>query len=185
MVHFREKMDMEFINVLSEKRHQVVEKWFAMTLNTYPAGGVGLLEDIKDRFSNPIGWTIYNGLNELYELIVSGIDLGDTKPTLASIIKITAVQNCSAAEALGFVFLLKRAIREVLGKDINSFFPELMIFDERIDHLALTAFELYAKCKQQIFDIRLKEVKFQNVMMNKIMNRNFEGKVQGCMDGNK
>jgi hypothetical protein len=179
MVHFRGKTGMKSMNILSEKKTQVVKKWFTMTLNTYPSGSAVFLEDINDRFSNPIGWTIYNGLNELYELILSGSDFRETNLSLASIIKIKAVQNCSPAESLEFVFLLKRAIREVLGKDINSFSPDLLMFDEKIDHLALTAFEMYTKCKQQIFEIRLKEVKSQNVMMNRIMNRNIEDKVKG------
>jgi hypothetical protein len=185
MVHFRGKTGMESMNILSEKKTQVVKKWFAMTLNTYPSGSALFLADINDRFSNPVGWTIYNGLNELYELILSGSDFGETNPSLASIIKIKAVQNCSSAEDLEFVFLLKRAIREVLGKDINSCSPDIAVFDERIDHLALAAMKMYVKCKQQIFEIRLKEVKSQNVMMNRIMNGNNEDKVQGCMGGNK
>jgi hypothetical protein len=185
MVHFRGKTGMETINILSEKKTLVVKKWFALTLNTYPSGSALFLADINDRFSNPVGWTIYNGLNELYELILSDSDFGETIPSLASIIKIKAVQNCSPAEALEFVFLLKQAIREVLGKDINSFSPEITIIDEKIDHLALTAFEIYAKYKQQIFEIRLKEVKSQNIRMYRIMNGDTEDKVQGYMGGNK
>jgi hypothetical protein len=60
---------------------------------------------------------------------------------------------------LSFAFLLKKAIREILGKEIrtNQDYDELMEFESKIDRLALQAFDIYMNCREKLFEIKLSQ----------------------------
>ena len=75
--------------------------------------------------------------------------------------RIRAVQDLSPSEGIGFVFLLKQAIGETLqGSDTNlnggSGLTEL---HQRIDRLALEAFDLFVHCRETIYDLRVREIR--------------------------
>ena len=67
----------------------------------------------------------------------------------------------TTTQAITFVFLLKKAIREVLADDIGKSlgYRSLLEFEARIDELALLALDIYMKCREKVHEIRLKEVK--------------------------
>ena len=73
---------------------------------------------------------------------------------LEDIIRIRAVQDMSPAQAAGFMLPLKTLIREELGDD-----PALFALFERIDRLALEAFDTLVRCKVKIYDLRGKAVR--------------------------
>ena len=53
-------------------------------------------------------------------------------------------EDFTAAQAVAFVFLLKRILRDPAR-------------DERIDALALRAFDLYMQCREKIWEIKAKQ----------------------------
>ena len=67
-------------------------------------------------------------------------------------------QDLSPAEAVGFVHQLKRAVREVLGGASDEGLPSRARseLEDRIDALALSAFEVYTRCREQVFEIRVR-----------------------------
>ncbi len=71
------------------------------------------------------------------------------------------MQDFSPSQAVAFIFLLKRVIREELESEIpeNQLFDELMIIDSRIDDMALLGFDIYMGCREKIYEIRAKEAK--------------------------
>jgi len=80
---------------------------------------------------------------------------------IETLVRIRAVQSVSAAEAVGFAFQLKRAVRLELGDLLLG--PELsreaVALEERIDGLAGLAFEVYVSCREQIAEIRVGEMR--------------------------
>ena len=82
---------------------------------------------------------------------------------LDPIVRIRAVQDFSPAEAVGFVFLLKRVVRQELGGEIrqNRAESQLLDFESQVDDLALKAFDLYMLCREQIYQLRAREIKNQ------------------------
>jgi len=66
---------------------------------------------------------------------------------------VRAVQGQRPSQALEFVFLLKRALRGVLGEAYDA------AFDERVDGLALVAFDAYVTCREEIHEIRVREAR--------------------------
>jgi len=53
------------------------------------------------------------------------------------------------------VFLLKRAVREVL-QEASADAAVLSDLESRVDALALAAFETYTRCREELFEIRLR-----------------------------
>ena len=89
------------------------------------------------------------------------MDLEKVCSHLDQVIRIRAVQDFSPAQAVGFIFLLKKAVREQLEKDIREkrLSEEISLFESKIDELALLSFDIYMKCREKIYEIRVNEVK--------------------------
>jgi hypothetical protein len=149
--------------LLVEKRPHIVTRWTDLIFETYPPEASKLMRSKKNQISNPLGATIEEGAEKLFGWLVEGdqADLKDLCRLLDNIVRIRAVQEFSASHSIGFVFLLKTAIRSVLNTEIrrHQLFEELSEFERRIDDLALLAFDNYSQCREQIHEIRLMEVR--------------------------
>ena len=146
---------------LSEKRPVIIRKWFDVIMDTYPVDASNYLKKQENRFINPIGHTILQGVESIYDELISGIDTERVSPFLDNIIRIRAVQDFSASEAVSFIFSLKKIIQEEVGGDKQNDVPytDLLEFDSRIDILALLSFDIFMKCKEKIYDIRANELR--------------------------
>jgi hypothetical protein len=71
------------------------------------------------------------------------------------------VLDLSPSAAVGFVFLLKRAIGEEMrgGDAQRTCEAGLAELHGQIDRLALEAFDLFMQCREKIYDLRLREIR--------------------------
>jgi hypothetical protein len=61
---------------------------------------------------------------------------------------------------VSFVFLLKRVIRaEIKEAADRAAADELAEIDAQIDQIALFAYDIYVKCREQVYELRVNEVK--------------------------
>lgn len=152
---------MKLENLLAHKRSDILQRWLRLILETYPCDTSGFFEKEKDQFANPVGYTIRKEIETLFTDIVRGVNSHDISKSLDKIIRIRAVQNFSPSQAVVFLFLLKRAIREELESAIKDdhIFDEFLALHSRIDELALLTFDTYMKCREKIYEIRVNEVK--------------------------
>ena len=148
---------MVFARLLEEKKSTILDRWFDLVLETYPADTQRFLKKQKSRFGNPVAHEILQGIEGIFDQLVKGGEEEAISPFLDRIVRIRAVQEFTPAQALGFIFGLKRVIREELGG--HPFPAELLECERRIDRLALLAFNIYVGCKEQIFQLRVDEVK--------------------------
>jgi len=149
-------------DLLSKKRRSIVEKWFDQILDTYPEDTSKFLKKEKDPFANPVRHTILKGIEGVYdELLEEGKSPEALNTFLDNVIRIRAVQDFSPSQALAFVFSLKTVIRDVLGKEIreNHLHDQLLLFESRVDALALRAFDVYMGCREEMYELRVNEVK--------------------------
>ena len=157
------------------RKNTIVEEWLRLTLRTYPEPTTQFLSQENDPFRNPVGTTFRKGLAALFDELVSAGDLAATVPVLDRIVRIRAVQNFTASQAVAFVFLLKQVVRGELGESTTLFAGEYAILEARIDKLALLAFDIFVKCREQIFEIKAKEAKRMVYVLERSQQRKSSG----------
>jgi len=145
-------------NLLSDKRSHIIKRWQEAIIASYPKDSQGFLKRTKSQFANPVGWIIAKEIETLYDEVMRGDDPEKVAACLETIIRIRAVQDFSPSQAVGFVLELKDIIREALGTGPS---PDMDAIGRRVDKVLLTAFDVYSKCRQKIYDIRVREVKNQ------------------------
>jgi hypothetical protein len=151
------------VKLLEQEKDAILKKWLDLTLDTYPEETKKFLARASDRFANPVGSSIESGMEVVFNWLLKE-DEGQEPPFMAEldkIIRIRAVQDFSPARAVGFLILLKNAVRETLAKEIRDArrFEELLTFESRIDRVALLAFNIYMQCRETLFDIRAAEIR--------------------------
>ena len=143
---------------LKERRNTILDRWKALALDVYPERAARFIDSERDRFQNPVGHALYESLGSLLDGLLGDVPTEEMREALDGVIRVRAVQDMPASAAVGFVFLLKRAAREVLG-EAGEDDEGLLQLEDRIDRLALLAFDQYARCREQIYDLRLREVR--------------------------
>jgi hypothetical protein len=155
------KENMKLEDFLSENRAEIADRWSSLVLETYPLDAQRFLKKQKDPFANPVGTTLRKQIQELYGLLLGEIDPQELAPILDGIVRIRAVQDFNPSQAVFFVFLLKKVVREKLEKEIQDhrLVDDLLVFEAKLDEVALLAFDIYVKCKEKLYEIRAMEAK--------------------------
>ncbi|MDQ1333273.1 MAG: hypothetical protein QG552_223 [Thermodesulfobacteriota bacterium] len=149
---------MSLKNLLSEKRSSIIKRWQDAIVSSYPKDSRGFLKRTKSQFANPVGCIITKEIETLYDEVIKGDNADKISSCLDTIIRIRAVQDFTPSQAVAFVLQLKDIIREELG---NNHSPDMDAFDKQVDEILLMAFDVYSKCRQKIYEIRVREVKNQ------------------------
>jgi hypothetical protein len=157
------KENMKLERFLFEKRADIVDRWSNLTLETYPLDAQRFLKKQKDPFANPVGTTLRKQIEKLFAIILGEIDAQELAPTLDGIVRIRAVQDFHPSQAVVFVFLLKRVVREELEKGAQKehLIGEVHDFEAKLDEVALLAFDIYVQRKEKLYEIRAMEAKSQ------------------------
>jgi hypothetical protein len=152
---------MRLNNLLAQRKTAIIKNWFTLAVETYPPDTASFLKRQKDPFANPVGRTISLGLEALFNELLKEMDHDTVISSLDPIIRIRAIQNFSPAQAVSFIFLLKKAIRENIEKEASEeqLFNELLLFESKIDQLVMIAFNLYMECKEKIYDLKANEMR--------------------------
>ncbi len=156
---------------LAQKRTAVLEKWFELILETYPEDTARFLKQDKDRFTNPVGYNTYQGISKIYDGLIHGESINDLVSPLNDVVRIRSIQAFSPSQAVSFVFKLKEAIKAVNGIEADKISREWLQLESRIDELALRAFDIYTECREQICEIRIKEIKAQNEQARRLLRK--------------
>ena len=146
---------------LSEKKKPIQERWFNLIVETYPPETVQFLKSQKDRFANPVGSTIFQGIEDIFDHILQGSEPEKIGIFLDNVIRIRAVQDFTSSQAIGFIFQLKKVIREELKNEIreNGLSDELLALESEIDNLALLSFDIFMKCREQVYDLKANDLR--------------------------
>ena len=148
-------------NILSDKRSVILKRWIDHILDTYPAETANFLREKKNRFTNPVGHSVSEGVEGIFEDLLQGIDKDRVSVFLDNIIRIRAIQEFTPSQAISFVFFLKQIIRDELKKEIreNKLSDELTLLEDQIDYLGLLAFDIFMRCREKLYDIKANEMR--------------------------
>ena len=166
---------MKLYNLLSEKKSAILNRWYDAVLDTYPSDTSGFLKGQKNPFLNPVGSTIFQGIENLFEELLcennspipslvkgseGGLSGEKASLFLDDIIRIRAVQEFTPSQSVAFVLLLKNAIREELKSELveRQLLEELLFFESKIDDMALLSFDIYMKCREKLFQLKVNEL---------------------------
>lgn len=131
---------------------EIAERWLEKTVGAYPAGSRPFLAADGDPFRNPVGHTLHDNLTVLVRECLGGMDRRAMEPAVDALMRLRAVQDFSPGDALRFLFDL-RAIA------LDAGIPLPVDFSARVDEIALLAFDKYMACREQIFDLRARELR--------------------------
>jgi hypothetical protein len=149
--------------LLTKEKTSILKRWFELAVEVYPPETQKFLKNHKDPFTNPVGACIVGGTEKIFDLLVRGVDCRSEEScrSMDKILRIRAVQDVTAADAVGFVFLLKKAVREALDKEIRQqhLAEELSEFEARVDGMALVAFDVFMQCREQLYEIKANEIR--------------------------
>jgi hypothetical protein len=152
---------MSLKKLLKERKSAILERWFDSILETYPADTKHFLRTKKDRFENPVAHRISGGIEGIFDQILNDEKAEEASPFLDKVIRIRAVQDYSPSQALAFIFDLKGLVREAVVEDTHEgqLSEELWRFEQKIDEVGLLALDVYMKCREEIYELRVNEIK--------------------------
>ena len=159
--------------ILKGHRSVIIQRWMELIIDTYPAEGKKFLHREKDRFANPVGYAFTSGTELLFDSLISRQFSDRETEALEKMVRVRAVQDFSPSQAVIFMFLLKKATREVIAEQLSDpqLAVELLEYEVDIDRLALAAFDLFMQAREKLFDIRIKEIKDRSKMLHERMLR--------------
>ena len=155
------RRSMSLKKLLEENKSVILSRWFDAVLETYPADTRQFLRSKKNQFDNPVAHRISSGIEGIFSQILNDAEEKEASSFLDKIIRIRAVQDFTPSQAVAFIFALKRLVREELGEKIREaqLSEELWRFEEEIDKMGLLALDIYMKCREEVYELRVNEVK--------------------------
>jgi len=133
---------------------EIAERWLESTVASYPAKVQPFLAAEQDPFRNPVGSTLRRSLAAIVRESLGAMDMQALSVAVDELIRLRAVQDFTPREALRFIFDLRTAAAES-GVAVPADFPS------RVDEIALLAFDKYMACREQIFDLRTRELRLR------------------------
>lgn len=156
------KRNMNLNQHLKEKKSEILKQWFDFVAGTYPDETSTFLKKKKAQFANPVGFTLEEGLEHLFDALLAGMLPDTVSRFLDSIVRLRAIQDFTPSEAVSFIFQLKKVVRQELGNEVlrqEGMAAELSAFDSAVDDLSLFAFDLYVKCREKIYELKANEAR--------------------------
>ena len=148
---------------IEEHRGEILRRWIEGVIDNYPEETGKFLRTQSDRFANPVGASLREGLTELLDGVLRGVEPDELTSALDRVIRVRAVQEFSPSAAVGFVFDLKDLLHEVTKGAGADAADSLDALDDRIERLGLHAFDVYMNCREQMWSIRMQEIRNQSL----------------------
>ncbi len=104
-----------------------------------------------DPFRNPAGHTLRHNLGVLFDAVILSDDRGAAAAAVAEIVRLRAVQDFDADEAVAFLPIVKSIVDDDGAPDAD--------LDARIDRLTEVARGVYRECRGRIDTIRVNELR--------------------------
>ena len=153
---------------LAKQRENLVKKWFDGILQAYPESTTRFLAQEKDPFQNPVGSALKASLTALFDGLIQTKEWASMSSVLNDIMKVRAVQDFTAGQAVSFPFLLKKILRKECPADLSRCPDAFAGLEARIDDMALLAFDLYMQCRERVYEIKHNEARRSMFMLERI-----------------
>ncbi|WP_147819942.1 RsbRD N-terminal domain-containing protein [Salidesulfovibrio onnuriiensis] len=147
--------------LIAEHKADMADKWADLIFGTYPVETQKIWKNKKNRFSNPVGAAIREATGELIDHLLQWEDADAICTSLDKMIRIRSVQDFSPSQALSFLFLFKKLLRDEYFEKLRKSeeLEHLLRFEAKLDNMVLLAIDIYSRSREQIYRLRVEEVK--------------------------
>lgn len=157
---------MSLQTLLSDRKKDILKKWQNEIFQQYPADSIRFLSSESNQFANPVGHSIREHTENLFCGLLAEGDITPEKinPILDEMLRIRAIHDLTPSEALRYLYILKKVIsRELneISEHDNKLYYDLITFYSRIDEVILIAFDVYSKCREKLYEIKVETAKNQ------------------------
>jgi hypothetical protein len=150
---------MTLIDLLTEKRAIIQQRWFDRILEDYPPETQALFRENKSPYSNPIGFTLRKGMEGIIDELLRPAGVAEARAILEPVMKVRAVENLPPSQGGKFILPLREVVsetvREARRNDLLG--QEWLDLNSRITQLALLGMNLYSECREKVNRLRIKE----------------------------
>jgi hypothetical protein len=150
--------------LINKNKEQILKSWRDRIFGGYPAEASKMLASNKDRFANPVGYSIKNGTKIIIEQLTGNMERSEIRKALDDIVRIRSVQDFTPYQATEFIFQLKRCVWNMINDsqtdDISL--REISQLDSKIDDIALMTFEIYSECREKLFEVKANNIKMRS-----------------------
>ncbi len=146
--------------ILASRRPQILRRWLELMYTLCPPETRGFLANERDPFANPVGQTLREAADELYERVCHP-GRPDACPALENLMRLHAVQGIAPSQAVAFLLALKRLLRAEINVALQgpTIHLDLETLDDRIDMLTLQAVDLFATYREQLAVLQVREAR--------------------------
>lgn len=149
------------------QRDEMLKRWFDLIVGGYAAETERFLREQADPFANPVGAGLREELGPIVDGVLSGRDPAELAPALDRVVRIRALQDMPPSAAVGIVLLL-RGIFDTVADDASA--ADRDEFGRRVDAVLLVAFDVFNGCREQMYNIRVKEIRNRSLKAMERLN---------------
>ena len=148
-------------NMLLTRKKDLLNKWVNLIFDSYHAEGAKFFREQGDPFKNPVGGTIKNETEIVFDQLTGIMDTDILNKSLTNIIKIRSIQEFTPSEAVSFLFQLRDLIGEEISSDatLQIEHNEWLKLNRDIDTIISLAFNIYMDSREKLNSIRINEMK--------------------------
>jgi len=143
-----------------DKKSAVLKAWFDATLAVPEGATADFRDKQKALVVESMGFDLEEGLGRLFDALQKGSIPNDVSQFLDEMIRVRAASDFTASQAVSFIHAIKNAVRTVIGNEIltdPSVSDELSAWDYAVDDVVLYAFNIYARCRENVLYARAEE----------------------------
>jgi len=155
---------------LKKYHDELLKAWFELLINSYPQESVKYFEKHKNTFTNPVGSNIHLAMDNILKELSGEKDADKIYSELEMILRIRAVQDVKASQAVSFIMAFKPLLAKVLAPDLAKgeiSQAQLEDFYGYIDTLAMLGFDIYVESRELIYQMRIKQIRETNDILQK------------------
>ena len=146
--------------IVARHRETVLECWRADVVSCYAPETVRFLRSERDAFANPVGAAVLRTTAGVLDALIAGDEPADVADLVEAVVRIRAVQDMAASQAVEFTLQLRSAVEGTLaeaGEPLDR--SQATVLNSWVDRLSLVAFDRYTHCRQQVFEIRIQQIR--------------------------
>ncbi len=162
---------MEFLHKIQQEKPEILREWYEIVIDSFPQKSRRIITLNEDRFTNPMGYTLHEGMQQILETVVSQSSPADLDEALGKIIKVKAIQDKQPNDGLEFLFALKKVIRQYGNAFSENFTENRALFEveDLIDLIILKAHLIFVESREKISELKVREVEKKTHMLRRLV----------------